>query len=112
MYSFGNGIGSITLRTTRFADSSVVLKIIMTFVDTSNFHMTLGISSRAHVEWGVKVALGTLIKAILVHPWTGPEGSRRLRLPDHMTQHMKVISSAPRTGRLYPPGDVSGTHFC
>jgi hypothetical protein len=45
-------------------------------------------------------------KAIPLQTWTGPEGSRRLR-------HMKVVRlSAPRTGRLYPPGNIPGTHFC
>jgi hypothetical protein len=39
-------------------------------------------------------------KAIPLQPLTGPEGSRRLRLPDN--QHMKVVRSALRTGRLYP----------
>ena len=39
-------------------------------------------------------------KAIPLQAWTGPEGSRRLRLPD---RHMKVVRlSAPGTGRLYP----------
>jgi len=39
------------------------------------------------------------------NPWTGPEGFRRLRLPDLIDdQHMKVVRlSALRTGRLYPP---------
>jgi len=38
-------------------------------------------------------------KAIPLQAWTGPEGSRRLRLPDFM----KVVRlSALRTGRLYP----------
>jgi len=28
-------------------------------------------------------------------------------------QHMKVVRlSALRTGRLYPPGNIPGTHFC
>jgi len=43
-------------------------------------------------------------KAVHVQAWTGPEGSRRLRLPDFMT----VL----RIGRLYPPGNIPGTHFC
>jgi len=43
-------------------------------------------------------------KAIPLEAWTGPEGSRRLRLPDFKKIcHMKVVSlSALRTGRLYP----------
>ena len=43
-------------------------------------------------------------KATPVQVWTGPEGSRGLRLPDFMTdRHMKVARlSALRTRRLYP----------
>ena len=39
------------------------------------------------------------VKAIPLQAWSGPEGSRRLRLPDN--RHMKVVRlSALRTGRL------------
>ena len=48
-------------------------------------------------------------KAILLQAWTGPEGYRRLKLPDFKTI---VGLSALRTGRLYPPENISGTHFC
>ena len=42
-------------------------------------------------------------KAIPLQAWTGPEGSRRLSLPDFKTiWHMKVVRSALRTGHLYP----------
>jgi hypothetical protein len=44
-------------------------------------------------------------KAIPVEAWTGPEGSMRLR-------HIKVVMSDLRTGRLYPTGNIPGTHFC
>jgi hypothetical protein len=27
-------------------------------------------------------------------------------------RHMKVVRSALRTGRLYPPGNIPGTHVC
>jgi len=51
-------------------------------------------------------------KGILVQTWTDPEGSRILRLPD-FNRHMKAVSlSALRTGRLYPPENIPGTHFC
>ena len=37
----------------------------------------------------------------------------RLRLPEFVDdQHMKVVRSALRTGRLYLPGDIHGTDFC
>jgi hypothetical protein len=44
-------------------------------------------------------------KAIPLQAWTGPEGSRMLRLPDFKTidRHMKVVRfTAVRTSRLYP----------
>ena len=43
-------------------------------------------------------------KAIPLQAWTGPEGSRRLRLSDFKTiATWKVVSlSALHTGRLYP----------
>jgi hypothetical protein len=42
-------------------------------------------------------------KAIPVQAWTGPQGSRRLRLPEFLDiWQMKVVRSAVRTGRLYP----------
>jgi hypothetical protein len=45
-------------------------------------------------------------KAVPLQAWTGPQGSRRLR-------HMNVVTlSALRTGRVYPPGNILGTHFC
>jgi hypothetical protein len=42
-------------------------------------------------------------KSMPLQAWTGPEGSRKFRLPDY-----KTIG----TGRLYPPGNIPGTHFC
>jgi hypothetical protein len=50
------------------------------------------------------------IREIPIQAWTGPEGSRKLRLPDFM--HMQVARlSALRTGRFYSPGNIIGTHF-
>ena len=44
--------------------------------------------------------------------WVGPERSRRLRLPDFNSRHMKVVRlSTLRTGRLNPPGNIPGIHF-
>jgi len=53
-------------------------------------------------------------KAIPLQAWTGPEGSRSLRLPNFQdNRQMKVVRlSALRTSRLYPPGNIPGTHFC
>ena len=42
-------------------------------------------------------------KAVPLQPWTGPEGSRKLRFPDFVTtaQYGGRLS-ALRTGHLYP----------
>ena len=44
---------------------------------------------------------------------SGPEGSRKLRLPDFVTTAQdggKVVSLTHRTP--LPPGNIPGTHFC
>jgi len=43
------------------------------------------------------ISYAKLPSAIAVQPWTGPEGSRKLRLPD---------LSALRTDRIYPPTEI------
>jgi len=48
-------------------------------------------------------------KAIPLQAWTGPEGSRRLRLPD---QYMKEAVSPMHRLPLHPTGNIPGTHFC
>jgi hypothetical protein len=51
-------------------------------------------------------------KPIPLQAWTGPECSRRLRLTGFKTiGNEGVRLSALRTGRLYPPGIIPGTHF-
>ena len=52
-------------------------------------------------------------KAVPLQAWTGPEVSRKLRLPDFMTTVQdggKVVSFTHRP--LLPPGNTPGTHFC
>jgi len=53
-------------------------------------------------------------KAIPWKAWTGPEGFQEVEAPRLQdSRHMKaVMLSALRTGRLYPPGNIPGTHFC
>ena len=52
-------------------------------------------------------------KAIPLQAWTGFQSSRRLKIPDFLhNRNMKLVKlSALLTGRLYPPGDIPGTHF-
>ena len=49
-----------------------------------------------------------------VQDWTCPEGSRQLKLSDFKTicTWMLVRLLALRIGRLYPTGNIPGTHFC
>jgi len=52
-------------------------------------------------------------KAIPLQAWTGPEGSRRMRLLDFKTvEHKgsKVVS--PTHWLPLPPRNIPGTHFC
>jgi hypothetical protein len=52
-------------------------------------------------------------KEVPLQAWSGPEGSRKLRLPDFMTTAQdggKAISLTHRSP--LPPGNTPGTHFC
>jgi len=52
-------------------------------------------------------------KAVPLHGWGGPGGSRELRFPDFMTTAQdggKVVSLTHRPP--LPPGNAPGTHFC
>ena len=52
-------------------------------------------------------------KAVPLQAWIGPEGSRKLRFLDFVTMAQDDGRlSALRTGRLYPPGNTPGIHFC
>ena len=53
-------------------------------------------------------------KAIPVHAWTAPLGSRNLRVPEFLdNRQMKVLClSALCTDCLYTQGDTPGNHFC
>jgi len=65
--------------------------------------------SRIRVKVGHGLVKG---KAIPLQALTGPEGSRRLRLPYFKTIGTWMVGlSALRNGRLYPPGNIPGTRF-
>jgi hypothetical protein len=52
-------------------------------------------------------------KAVPLQAWTGPEGSRKLRFPDFVTEAQdggKVVSLTHRPP--LPPVNAPGTHFC
>ena len=52
-------------------------------------------------------------KAVPLQAWSGPEGSRKLSFPDFVTTAQDGGRlSALRTGRILPPGNSPGTHFC
>ena len=54
----------------------------------------------------------TILKAVPLQAWSGPEGSRKLRFPDFMTTAQdggKVVSLTHRPP--LPPGNTPGTHF-
>jgi len=52
-------------------------------------------------------------KSVPLQAWSGPNGSRKLRLPDFVTTAQdggKVVSLTHRPP--LPPGKTTGTHFC
>ena len=52
-------------------------------------------------------------KAIPLHAWSGPEGSRKLRFPDFMTAAQRGGKFVSLTHRPHlAPGNSPGTHFC
>jgi len=53
------------------------------------------------------------VKGKVKQAWNGPEGSRKLRIPDFMTTAQdggKVVSLMHRPP--LPPGNAPGIHFC
>jgi len=54
-----------------------------------------------------------LLKVKVSNPWTGPEVSRRFRLPGFQTiGTWRWYGSVLCAGRLYCPESNPGTHFC
>jgi len=52
-------------------------------------------------------------KAVPLQAWSGPEGSRKLRLPDFMTTAQDAGKFVSLTHRPHlSPENAPGTHFC
>jgi hypothetical protein len=52
-------------------------------------------------------------KTISLQAWTGPEGSRRLRLPDFKTMGTWKWQCCQRYAPAsFTPGNIAGTHYC
>jgi len=52
-------------------------------------------------------------KVISLQAWSGPEGSRKLMLPDFMTKAQDGVKIVNLTHQPpLPPGNVPDTHFC
>ena len=75
------------------------------------------VKSKKNVQQYLLIRLTTVgkgkSKAVPLQAWTGPEGSRKLRLPDFVTTAQdggKVVSLKHRSP--LPPGNTPGTHFC
>ena len=59
-----------------------------------------------HKKMAEQLTVKGTVKAIPLQAWTGPEGSRKLRLPGWW----QVVSLTHRPP--LPPGNTPGTHFC
>jgi hypothetical protein len=68
-----------------------------------------------YTDWAIAAPLlcsgkGT---AVPLQAWSGPEGSRKLTVPDFMTMAQDVGKVVSLTHRPpLPPGNTPGTHFC
>jgi hypothetical protein len=54
-----------------------------------------------------------IVKAVPLQAWSGPEGSRKLKLVDFTTTAQdggKIVSLTHRPP--LPPGNTPGAHFC
>jgi hypothetical protein len=51
-------------------------------------------------------------KAVPLQAWSGPEGSRKLRLPDFMTTAQDGGEVSLMHRPPLPLGNTPGTHFC
>jgi hypothetical protein len=84
-------------------------------------YVTGNILHLSHVQSGMQVDAKHTSQLIVVR-FSGAANTATVRKCDlyplgesnvNRIQHMKVVRLlALRTGRLYPPGNIPGTHFC
>ena len=84
---------------------------------SENYTLTLNTDIHWQADWKLySYVVGNKGKgkAIQLQAWTGPEGSRMLRLPDFKTiGTWRWYVCQPYTpAPLYPQGNIPGTHFC
>ena len=81
----------------------------MKFIDTIEQEVTYGM----HTFPNLSIKQSVKSKAVPLHAWSGPEGSRKLRFPDFMTTAQDGGKVVSLTHRLpLPLGNAPGTHFC
>jgi hypothetical protein len=95
-------------------NAPIVSLHVLSFTASTQMFSQFTCCSRTGVKWTLRLLfrrisiICVLIYLCTIYPvplqaWTGPEGSRRMSLPDFMTTaHKDGRLSALRTGRLYP----------
>jgi len=83
-------------------------------IEPATFRFVAQCLNQLRYQQRAPLYVGIEYKSIPLLAWTGPEGSRNLRLRFQDIRLMKVVRSVLHTGRLYPspPGNIPGTHFC
>ena len=113
-------LASLMLAAHSFLSKALVLQLFTAIFLKSNLTPSIQLNLGLPFFLGKSQVINYVIdniqgkgKAIPLHAWPGPEGSRfeAPRFQDNL--HMKVVRlSVQRTGHLYPPGNIPGTHFC
>ena len=76
-------------------------------------HVRVLINCKLEVQLNKICIYAIKYKAVPFQTWSGPEGSRKLRLQDYTTTAQdsgKVVSPTHRPP--LPPGNAPGTYFC
>jgi len=103
-------------------NTSKCLNVLQILQNTSNIQNTSEYNSPQTSQYIIFSFMQFLVNllhierkiTIQLQAWIGPYGSRRLGLQEFLDiWHIKVVTlSALHNGRLYPPGNIAGTHFC